>query len=69
MGDAVFRKLIVDPESATLGYDLEEQIPMNADHRSICKLSTPKDRNYLSLRNALATTVNNISKIGMPPIS
>lgn len=66
MGIAVFRKLIVDPESATLGYDREEQIPMNADHRSICKFNTPKDRNYLSLRNAFATTVNNISREGTP---
>ncbi|KAL9591797.1 MAG: hypothetical protein Q9179_007362 [Wetmoreana sp. 5 TL-2023] len=53
--------LIVDPESAMLGYPGEEQIPMNADHRSICKFDTNMDPNYVVLRNALATTVQKIS--------
>lgn len=61
----VFSKLIVDPESAKLGYRGEKQIPMNADHRSICKFETKKDPNYATLRNALASTVNSISKLGM----
>ncbi len=61
----VLSTLIVDPDSATLGYREEKQIPMNADHRSICKFETPADPTYLSLRNALASTVQNISKIGM----
>jgi pimeloyl-ACP methyl ester carboxylesterase len=61
----VLSTLIVDPDSATLGYREEKQIPMNADHRSICKFETPADPNYVSLRNALASTVQNISKIGM----
>ncbi|KAJ2994689.1 hypothetical protein NUW58_g1486 [Xylaria curta] len=50
--------LIVDPESATLGYPDEKQMPMNADHRSICKFEAPSDPNYIVLRNALAATVN-----------
>lgn len=57
--------LIVDPDSATLGYRDEKQMPMNADHRSICKFETPTDPNYIILRNALASTVQSISKIGM----
>ncbi len=61
----VFSKLIVDPDSATLGYREEKQVPMNADHRSICKFETPIDPNYVILRNALASTVNSISKLGM----
>lgn len=60
----VFGALVVDPDSATLGYREEKQMPMNADHRSICKFETPTDRNYVILRNALAFTVNNISKMG-----
>jgi hypothetical protein len=39
----VFSKLIVDKDSATLGYREEKQIPVNADHRSICKFDTPTD--------------------------
>lgn len=55
--------LIVDPDSATLGYREEKQMPMNADHRSICKFETPTDPNYIFLRNALASTVQSISKL------
>ena len=61
--------LIVDPDSATLGYHDEKQMPMNADHRSICKFETPTDPNYIILRNALASTVQSISKLGMDSMS
>jgi len=60
-----FSTLIVDPDSATLGYREEKQMPMNADHRSICKFETPTDPNYVILRNTLASTVKSISKLGM----
>ncbi|CAG8902274.1 unnamed protein product [Penicillium egyptiacum] len=54
----LFNSLIVDPESAVLGYREEKQIPMTADHRSICKFDTPEDPNYVILRNSLASTVS-----------
>ncbi|EMT65821.1 Vegetative incompatibility protein HET-E-1 [Fusarium odoratissimum] len=56
-----FSSLIVDPESAVLGYRGEKQIPMTADHRSICKFDTPQDSNYLLLRDSLASTVSKIT--------
>ncbi|KAH6873959.1 hypothetical protein B0T10DRAFT_499546 [Thelonectria olida] len=56
-----FSSPIVDPESAVLGYREEKQIPMSADHRSICKFETPLDPNYALLRNALASTVSKIT--------
>ncbi|KAL9122320.1 MAG: hypothetical protein Q9187_001129 [Circinaria calcarea] len=59
----VFSTLIVDPDSATLGYREEKQMPMNADHRSICKFEKPRDPNYVILRNALTSTVNSISEL------
>jgi WD40 repeat protein/pimeloyl-ACP methyl ester carboxylesterase len=55
-------RLIVDPDSAILGYKEEIQIPMNADHRSICKFDSPTDPNYIIIRNALASTVDDILK-------
>ena len=61
----VFSALIVDPDSAILGYRDEKQMPMNADHRSICKFETISDPNYLIIRNALASTIASISKIGI----
>ncbi|OQE43655.1 hypothetical protein PENCOP_c003G00554 [Penicillium coprophilum] len=53
----ILNSLIVDPESAVLGYREENQIPMTADHRSICKFDTPEDPNYALLRNSFASTV------------
>ena len=61
----VFSTIIVDPDSATLGYRDEKQMPMNADHRSICKFEKTTDSNYVTLRNALASVVNSISKLGI----
>ncbi len=49
----VFGKLIVDPDSATLGCPNEKQMPMNVDHRSICKFETPTDQNYTILRTCI----------------
>ncbi|RJE21000.1 WD40 [Aspergillus sclerotialis] len=63
MSLGVFNVLIVDPDSATLGYPEEKQIPMNADHRSICKFTSPTDANYLIIRNALATTADGIRRL------
>lgn len=57
----LFSSLIVKPESAVLGYREENQMPMIADHRSICKFDTPHDSNYALLRNALASTVSKIA--------
>ncbi|KAK6812959.1 hypothetical protein RU639_010810 [Aspergillus parasiticus] len=56
-----FSSLIVDPDSATLGYREEQQIPLDADHRSICKFESPQDPNYITVRNALASTIDKIS--------
>lgn len=56
--------LIVDPESATLGYREEKQMPMNADHRSICKFDDPSDQNYVIIRNSLVSTIKKIAVKG-----
>lgn len=55
-----FGSLVVDPESAVLGYREEKQMPINADHRSICKFESPSDTNYVILRNAFASTANKL---------
>lgn len=61
----VFSTLIVDPDSATLGYREEKQIPMTADHRSICKFEAVTDPNYVVIRNSLASIVNEILDSGI----
>ena len=55
--------LVVDRDSATLGYRHETQVPVAADHRSICKFDSPSDMNYQLLRNLLAETVEKFSQI------
>jgi len=55
-----FSTLIVDKDSATLGYREEKQMPINADHCSICKFDSPTDPNYRILRNALVSTIHSI---------
>ncbi|KAK2753317.1 hypothetical protein FQN55_003446 [Onygenales sp. PD_40] len=56
-------KMIVRRDSATLGYKEENQVPLTADHRSICKFSTPDDPNYKALRNALEKAVQTLDRM------
>lgn len=56
-----FSSPIVSPESAVLGYREEKQVPMTADHRSICKYDSPSDPNYLLLRKSLVSTLSTIA--------
>jgi esterase/lipase len=60
----VFSRMIVTPDSAVLGFRDEKQMPMNADHRSICKFDSVNDPNYQTIRNSLETTVVGITKTG-----
>ncbi|KAI1392460.1 uncharacterized protein F4822DRAFT_436235 [Hypoxylon trugodes] len=54
----ILNKIVVERHSATLGYPNEEIIAMNADHRQLCKFSSPADPNYRILRNALHTVTD-----------
>ncbi|KAK2600092.1 hypothetical protein QQS21_005178 [Conoideocrella luteorostrata] len=63
--------LIVDAESATLGYAEERSQLLNANHKNLTKFESATDSNYRSLRNRLASTVQQIrdergSAIGSP---
>lgn len=55
-----FIPMIVDPEAAVLRSGVDRQVPMDADHRSICKFASPHDGNYVLLRNSLVFTVSRI---------
>ncbi|KAH8907338.1 NACHT and WD domain protein [Coniochaeta sp. PMI_546] len=56
--------LIVKPDSAVLGAGFENERCqlINANHRDICKFDSPDDPNYITLRNALSTAVQDILK-------
>ncbi|KAK3394402.1 hypothetical protein B0H63DRAFT_388006, partial [Podospora didyma] len=53
-------RIVVERHSAVLGFPKEEIAAMDADHRHICKFSTPLDPNYKMLRNSLLTAVDMI---------
>ncbi|KAL7818135.1 hypothetical protein V8C44DRAFT_347610 [Trichoderma aethiopicum] len=52
--------VLVDKFSATLGYSHEEVLPLDADHRHICKYGALEDPNYRKVRNALSRAVEMI---------
>jgi hypothetical protein len=52
--------VIVDRESATLGYPNESIALLNANHRGVCRFNSKGNESYQTLRNALASTVNEI---------
>ena len=54
--------LIVDKASATLGYQNEISALMNASHRGICKFDSPRDPNFVVVRNALVSCVQDVTK-------
>lgn len=56
--------LIVEKDSATLGYPNEQSALLNATHRDICKYQSPADPNFISLRNALVTMSQDVARKG-----
>jgi len=57
-------RMIVNQQSATLGYVNEQRMPLNKNHRGVCKFEKPTDRDFITLRNALSQTVDSILKEG-----
>ncbi|KAL6834900.1 hypothetical protein V8C40DRAFT_233072 [Trichoderma camerunense] len=53
-------RMVVDKDSAILGFDKERIEAMNADHRHVCKFTSQEDSNYKMVRNALHTAVDEI---------
>lgn len=52
--------LIVEKDSAILGYAGERRAYINANHRGACKFDTPENPNYLILRNAFVHTIDGV---------
>ncbi|KAF2105813.1 WD40-repeat-containing domain protein [Lophiotrema nucula] len=58
------QELIVDAESATLGYAEERVQALNANHRDLCRFESDTNTDYRSLRNRLAATIGMIKAGG-----
>lgn len=60
------KMMVLEKDSAILGYSKEISRPLYADHHGICKYSSPEDANYVSVRNALGTLVEETTrKVGV----
>ena len=60
------KMMVLEKDSAILGYSKEISRPLYADHHGVCKYSSPEDANYISVRNALGTLVEEIvRKVGV----
>ncbi|CAA9958491.1 WD40 repeat-containing protein [Pyrenophora teres f. maculata] len=56
---------IVEKDSAILGYPGEISRAMNADHHDVCKYYSPRDVNYISIRDVLKTLVDRVCVMGI----
>ena len=54
----VGKGLVVNKDLATLGYSNERTAYLSADHHGVCKYATKRDPNYLIVRNALASIID-----------
>ena len=58
MNYGVGKSLIVQKDMATLGYYNERTAYLEANHRDVVKFTSPRDPNYLTVRNALAAAID-----------
>ncbi|KAM0802252.1 WD40 repeat-containing protein [Usnea florida] len=60
------KMMVLEKDSAILGYTKEISRPLYADHHGVCKYSSTEDANYVSIRNALGTLAEEIArKVGV----
>jgi len=53
----IFNTLIVEKHCASMNLPNERSEGLNANHRTVCKYASQDDRNYITVRNALATYI------------
>ncbi|CAD6578587.1 MAG: hypothetical protein ASARMPRED_008773 [Alectoria sarmentosa] len=66
------RIMILEKDSSVLGYPGETSKALDADHHNVCKYDSPRDPNYITMRNALKSLVSKIistSRSNKPPLS
>ena len=51
--------MVLEKESAVLGYPGEISKALDADHHGVCKYDGPEDPRYLTVRNVLRSLVGN----------
>lgn len=61
--------MVLEKDSAILGYPMEVSRALDADHHGVCKYSSPRDSNYLSVRNVLKSLVGRFRTKGAKAIN
>ena len=56
--------MVVDKDSAIMGYPNEITKSMNADHHTVCKFDNKDHPDYISIRNALKTLITDVCSTG-----
>jgi hypothetical protein len=52
-----------------VGLPAESSRPLNADHRHVCKYSSPRDANYIAVRDVLLSAIKDVEQKGMAVVS
>lgn len=50
--------MVLEKDSSVLGYPGEISKPLDADHHSVCKYTSPDDPRYITVRNVLKTLIS-----------
>ncbi|KAB5580982.1 NACHT and WD domain-containing protein, variant [Coniochaeta sp. 2T2.1] len=64
----VSKVLIVEKDSAVLGYPNEVSASMDADHHTICKFKNRSDPNFIKLRSLLKSWILRQMELDRPPL-
>lgn len=57
--------MILDEDSAKLGYPDEISRPLNADHHGVCKYDSPENPNYKAVLGGLKSLITSYTDKGM----
>lgn len=60
-GRTNWKQLVVERDSAVLGYPGEMHSPLDADHHTICKYPSNLDSNYINVRNVIKSLVKKLT--------
>jgi len=52
--------MVLEKDSSILGYPGETSKALHADHHDVCKFESPKDPNYITVRNVLKSILSKI---------
>jgi len=59
--------MILEKDSSVLGYPGEISKALDADHHGVCKFESPRDPNYVAVRNVLMSLMSKIISTIKPP--